>query len=483
MRAAAFILAFVLPFNLASAATPAFPGAQGGGAVSIGGRGGTVCAVTNLNDSGPGSLRECAQGLGPRTVVFRTGGTIELTTSIKIIHPYITIAGQTAPGGGITLSGKKSTENVISITAHDVTIQFLRFRKGFNPATPNQSGDAFSFNGLASRAICDHCSFSWAQDENGDIWGASNKTVQPSNLTFSWSLFAEPLSGETGKNILIGADGGVAGGMNDIDIHHSLLANANTRNPKITSGTARIVNNLIYNYRWEALETGGGVKQDWIGNRFKLGPNSLIPPIKVFRVYPSGASTSPAGLPSIYLVGNTDQQGIDMAGEQWKLTSNSPGSGQGQSGDLPTQYQRDKPLPPLAFPINVDPAGNIEAKLLADAGASRRLDCAGNWVANRDAVDTRIINEYRTGKGRYPSNEAEVGGFPKLEPGTPCADSDGDGMPDVWETAHGLDPKNAQDGAKIGLDGFSNLEKYMAGNQTGDHPHELTAPIVRLINK
>jgi hypothetical protein len=138
--------------------------------------------------------------------------------------------------------------------------------------------------------------------------------------------------------------------------------------------------------------------------------------------------------------------------------------GGSELGPLSTQYKRTSPLPKLPFPITVHPANELETVILPTVGASRRLDCMGNWVSNRDAVDTRIIQEYHTNKGIIPTTEDDVGGFPVIAGGTPCVDSDGDGMPDDWEVANGLNPNDPSDGPLVGPDGYTNLERYLNGS-------------------
>lgn len=436
---------------------PAFPGAEGAGAASIGGRGGAVCAVTTLADSGPGSLRACAGGKGPRTVVFRVGGTIVMPTGLPINNPYITIAGQTAPGGGITISSKPAYWDVVGINTHNVIIRNIRFSRGYFANAPAQSGDAISIYGPANNLILDHVSARWAQDGNLDIW-RDNPAEKTGNITISNSIISEPL---TEKNINFGANNHASETMGDIDMADNFLYGY-ARNPLVTVKKFRFYNNLIYNYGWEGLNSGGGAQLDVVGNLFKAGPARPTPILPV-RIFPAGGMTTPVGSPSIYIGGNIAPQSSDPAADNWKLISNSDGPGLGQAGLLDIKYRRATPLPDLPFPFRPVAANFIDAKLLSHVGASRRLDCAGHVQSNRDAVDARLIEQYRAGTGAFPADEATAGGLPALDAGTPCADTDADGMPDEWEKARGLNPNDPADGPMIGPSGYSNLELYLAG--------------------
>ena len=444
-------------------ALPAFLGAEGGGAESIGGRGGIVYEVTNLNDSGPGSLRAGVEMTGPRTIVFRTGGTIQLLSLLRIRNPFITIAGQTAPGGGIQISGKLLTgdSDVFSVDASDVTIRYLRFRKG-KSAVNEQFGDVIKVQGNGDRVVIDHVTATWTQDENGGI--SSGPTKQTKNTTISWSLFAEPLL-EHPMNFFTGAsERASTDNMTNIDLHHCLFANASDRNPAILLKSVRYVNNITYNWANDALQIGGGEIIDVIGNIFKRGP--LYPGGSgawEVRVFPAGNQNAPTGDPSIYITGNIGDHAPTTTDDDWAMTAQMNCLTCAVVGPLSTSYRRLTAQPALAHPITHYPADQLESRLLPIVGASQKLDCLGNWVLNRDTADTRIINEYTANQGKIPASEDEVGGFPILAPGTACTDTDHDGMPDQWETAKGLNPNNASDGPTIHTSGYSHLERYLNG--------------------
>ncbi len=256
-----------------TSAIPAFPGAEGFGANALGGRGGDVIEVTNLNDDGPGSLRAAINSEGPRIVVFRTGGTIELQSTLEIINPFITIAGQTAPGGGITLKNRSSSKGTLFVRTHDVVIRNLRSRPG-PPAERSSNGDAIEILGPdAYNIIIDHCSFSWAIDEVVSTWYAAH------NITIQWSIIAEGLNcskhekGCHSMGMLLGSEG-----SGNISIHHNLFAHNHQRNPFIkTSGLVDVVNNVIYN-PWGtpsvATDDFGEVQVNYIANYFKRGADT-----------------------------------------------------------------------------------------------------------------------------------------------------------------------------------------------------------------
>jgi hypothetical protein len=196
----------------AQAAPAAFPGAQGGGAVSVGGRGGSVFNVTNLNDSGPGSLRECATASGPRTCIFRVGGTIRFRTPLYIRNPFITIAGQTAPGGGILLRGTSMDKSIndssmIQIWASDVIIRYLRVRVGAGD-WPAETGRGVSVR-TGSRIMLDHLSISWSPDDTVELWDQRTGQASAKNYTLSNSIISEGLS--EGKGVINGTNSSSGG--------------------------------------------------------------------------------------------------------------------------------------------------------------------------------------------------------------------------------------------------------------------------------
>ena len=458
---------FAFAPTFASAAAPAFPGAQGGGAASVGGRGGQVIEVTNLNDSGAGSLRACVRASGPRACVFRVGGTINLLSPLHITNSFLTIAGQTAPGGGITLSGKNMPQLLLLITdIQNVVIRYIRLRKGFNSGCVDECGSNVYIN-RASNLVFDHLTATWNQDEG--MGGTAFK-----NTTFSYILMGEAVGSTAqghhtswapyGRNPPITID------MTNIDFHHNLTMNNSNRNPTLRNRSSRVVNNLFYNLRLSGPRASGSTSVDLIGNKFKRGPlGGFNSEMGAFVGYPE---RSPPGPPSVYMQGNMGFHQANPNGDQWVMIQQISGESGGETGPMPTGWRRSTPLANTANPITAQPVANIQGTILPIVGASRRLDCNGNWVNNRDTHDTTMVNQYinNTGTSVLHRSEAGYGGFPVISGGTPCTDTDHDGMPDVWETARGLNRNNAADRNAVAASGYTNLEVYLAGTAATTTP-------------
>ncbi|MCR4264486.1 MAG: pectate lyase, partial [Candidatus Roizmanbacteria bacterium] len=269
---------FVLPVSdvFAQSSVPAFPGAEGFGAAAVGGRGGRVIKVTNLNDSGLGSLRQCAQvESGPRICVFTIGGTIELESDIDIVNPYLTIAGQSAQGGGITLKAANPNSIVhMQIRAPEVVIRYLRSRPGtreVNSRALSENNGKPTMAEAVRNVMLDHNSFSWAGDELTITWLATN------NLTYQWNIASESLP----RSAL---DGGVKGpsfgedGGGYFSVHHNLIAHHTQRLPQVSAsvGPVDMVNNVIYNPGVQGSVVKNGTHANYVKNYIKGGPNSTL---------------------------------------------------------------------------------------------------------------------------------------------------------------------------------------------------------------
>jgi YD repeat-containing protein len=463
---------FAFAPSFASAAVPAFPGAQGGGAVSVGGRGGQVIEVTNLNDSGAGSLRACVQASGPRTCVFRVGGTINLLSTLFIRNPYLTIAGQTAPGGGIQLSGKNMPQTMMTITTNNVVIRYIRVRKGYNSSCFNECGAGILGFPSANNVMIDHVSLQWTQDEGMGVGGGTSGTAVK-NWTFSYNLSGEGIRSvdemhSTGYGLL--GSKGQAADMTNIDLHHNLTMNNSHRNPLIRIKSSRLVNNLWYNSKFRTTMISGGVAVDLIGNKYKRGP--VGGSAREITAFAGLVTHSAPGTPSMFLSGNVGFSQSNPAGDQYLMANESSGEGGANIGPVPSSWRRTSALANTTYPIIAESVGSIEASILPIVGASRRLDCSGAWVGNRDAHDTKMVNEYTTNTGTNVLHPSEVGygGFPSIASGTACPDADHDGMPDVWETSRGLNPNNAADRNAVAASGYTNLEVYLAGTGSGTTP-------------
>jgi pectate lyase len=454
----------------AQAQLPAFPGAQGGGAAAEGGRGGRVIEVTSLSDSGPGTLRACLrEAVGPRLCVFRVAGTIELESTIQIDNPYVTIAGQTAPGGGILINGRRMAADLIGFNTHDVIWRYTRLRTGYNGG-PSGTGTALQFYEGSHDIIIDHLSISWTPDDAISVWSTSSKPIN--NLTLSWNLTAETLSPHATGYIVASGSSTQAGNMTDIDFHHNLLMSNDHRVPLLKNRSSRLINNIFYNNQYQYTQMGGGINADIIGNIYKRGPLDVPDTsenrveIRVFTG--DGANGAVAnGNPSIYVQGNIGWNQSDPTGDPWRMTTMETREDGVDNGAIPDSYLRSGPLPSGFAPIAADPANTLEGLLLPTVGASQRLDCSGRWIDNRDSVDARLVDEYQSNHGTSVQikHHDDIGGFPTLAGGSACTDTDRDGMPNAYELSHGLKYYDASD---ANLDsngnGITNIEEYLAGS-------------------
>jgi pectate lyase len=451
---------------------PAFPGAEGSGAVSVGGRGGQVIEVTNLNDSGTGSLRAALQAPGPRIIVFRVGGTIEIETALDVSEPYLTIAGQTAPGDGICLrlspkdaaNDSVNRADMLMIATHDVVIRYLRLRLGPHPK--GRHGRCLGIypwrDYVPYNVIVDHCSISWGTDENFTVWTPTGSAGVPHDLTVQRSIISEGLYGH--------ACGFISGGddcedMTDIDVHHNLFAHNSNRMPLLKNENGRVVNNIVYDWEWYGSGFEGGVTADIVGNYYKIGPSDTGEyEIEWQTHWSSCPDTGPPGNPSVYIAGNKGPHNSDPQADNWPMIHACPDWD--NCGAMLTAYRRTTPQRTPTYPITVDPVLDLDSVLLNDVGCSRRLDASGKWVTMRDAVDSRIVTEYQTGTGMIPKTPSDVGGYPTYNDGTPYPDSDSDGMSDTWEnTKFGSLSRNGT--GDLDGDGYTDLEEFLNGTDPG----------------
>lgn len=451
----------------------AFPEAQGGGAMSLGGRGGAVHRVTSLADSGPGTLRDCAEvKSGPRTCVFAVGGTIELKTGLWITHPNLTVAGQTAPGGGIQITHAPGAviPNLVGIATNNIVWRYTKFRHRYvtacSDAGASECGALFTTFSGSRDVIADHNSLSWNQDEGYGIWNGDSKGI--GNLTFSQSLIAEGLASHSTGVIVGGSNSALAANVTDVDMHHNLIMNNGHRNPLMKNKSGRVINNIFYNQYFYINQMLGGGLFDVIGNFYKKGPMNHT----AHEVQLAQASGTDAldGAPSLYIASNVGWSQSSASGEQWSFVARVTGENGTEIGAAPTTWRRMSPLPATPRPITVESVDRINGatgSILPIVGASRRLDCTGAWVENRDSVDSRLVQQYLTNTGiaNRVVNESSVGGLPSVSSGPACTDADGDGMPDAWEAAHGLSSTDANDRntKRIGAAGYTNLELYLSG--------------------
>ncbi len=468
MKTIIFLTLFllILPGTATAKIISAFAGAEGGGALSKGGRGGRIIEVTNLNNDGSGSLRAAIDASGPRIIIFRVSGIIELDSSLNIRNPFITIAGHTAPAGGILINGKNVDGATLVINSHDVIIRYLRIRNGVGGGTTEDDtiGIQAGYN-----IIVDHCSVSWSTDENLSTWAwRHDKWGEPRNITWSYNLVAEGILNHS-KAMLTGASTGEeADKMTDIDIHHNMFIHHYDRNPFVKHKSGRIVNNLAYNWSGYGLATNGGVHMDIIGNLFVAGPN-FNPDNSVMVVGLLGTDDAatyderncPNDCPYLYVKDNISPTHQNVE-NPWNAVSFDWNS----HTPVPNQFRRTDPLPSQTFPITTIDVSKLDSHLLQSIGAHQRLDELGNMVADRDAVDTRLIAEYEERSGTVIKNEFAVISLPKISSATPYPDNDHDGMSDTWENQVGLDPTDPNDGnLDRNNDGVSNIEEFLDGKQ------------------
>ncbi len=407
----------------------AFPGARGHGTETTGGRGGEIFIVTNTNDSGPGSLREALEAEGRRIVVFRTGGVIELESTLRIREGEVTVMAQTAPGDGIAIRGGR-----FNVHASDVIIRGLRVRVGSVGGAVEES-DALCICASESRPISnvviDHSSFSWASDEVASTYQSI------SNVTFSWNIFAEGLrspslhpEGAHGFGFLISSSGDRS---ESLTLHHNLIANAPIRFPKMRNVSAEVINNVFFNWESQATEASTGTRVNLIANHYIPGANTEDPErgLRLRDVTSESAA---------YLEGNISPATPTGTEDQWALTWDEDREGRSQS---------DVPVVPSSGVPTTD-ATEATENVLGFAGASSR----------RDEVDARIAAEVRARSGSHPETEDDVGGYPSYDPGTPWPDADNDGIDDRWEEANGLDASNPSDSSELAPSGYMWVEVW-----------------------
>ncbi|WP_223154564.1 pectinesterase family protein [Aestuariibaculum sediminum] len=406
----------------------AFPSAEGFGRYASGGRGGIVYTVTNLNDEGEGSLRKGITKHGARIIVFAVSGTIELKSNIDVNNPNLTILGQTAPGDGITIKGYPFT-----IKADNVILRYLRFRMG---DLHKVEGDALGCRG-SNNVIIDHCSISWATDENASFYNNSNFTLQ-------YCIISEALNNSVHHKGAHGY-GGIWGGVN-VSFHHNLIASNNSRNPRFSGSSTTensknefvdFRNNVIYNWGSNSIYGGEKGTYNMVNNYFKSGPatkqsikNRILEPYKPYGTF--------------YIDGNYVEGFETISSNNW--------DGGVQCDNL-QETKRDSEVH-ISNNISTQSPTDAYEKVLKEAGAS----------LSRDAVDTRIVQNTLMGLTNYKNgiidSQNDVGGWPALKSTTPKTDTDKDGMPDDWEKEHKLNP-NLNDSNHFSLDkNFTNIEVY-----------------------
>ncbi|HEY8784587.1 MAG TPA: polysaccharide lyase [Mucilaginibacter sp.] len=460
------------PTDLPQAKIPAFPGAEGGGKFTFGGRGGKVYVVSSLADNGPGTLREACEKGGARIIVFNVAGIIHIKTPIIVRAPYISIEGQTAPGDGVCVAGESFWVNT-----HDVIIRYMRFRRG--ETNVGRRDDALGGDPVGN-IIVDHTSTSWGLDENFSMYrhmfdpgdGSKAEKLGTVNITVQNCIYSEAL------DYWNHSFGSTTGGENSTLIRN-MWADNTGRNPSVGwNGPYTFVNNVVFNWHHRSMD-GGDYTTNYniINNYFKPGPVTPKDQSVGHRILKPESGRSKLKervFGRAYVVGNI------MEGYP-KVTANNWDGGV-QVDELPDagpykDYMYSATPFPMA-PVTIMPALDAYKFVVANAGAT---------LPSRDAVDIRIAEQLRTGKITYKEMKTDtdfqfkirklpkdsyklgiitapwqVGGYPNYK-GVPYKDSDHDGMPDSWEIAHGLNPKDPTDAGKPAKNGggYTNIEVYL----------------------
>ncbi|MDR2937865.1 MAG: polysaccharide lyase [Prevotellaceae bacterium] len=453
--------------DLTKAEIPAFPGAEGGGMWTRGGRGGRVMVVTSLADSGAGTFREACEAGGARIIVFNVSGVIRLTRPLSIRAPYVTIAGQTAPGDGVVITGE-----TVDVDAHDVIIRHMRFRRGETNVLSRN--DALSGEPIGN-IIYDHLSCTWGLDENVSMYrhmyldeNGKNNKLPSVNVTMQNCITAEAL--DTYNHSF----GSTIGGVNSTFMRNLFSSNAG-RNPSMSSSEFHFFNNVIHNWSHRTGD-GSGRAYNVMNNYFKPGPVTKAAEPIGYRVFRANGRGKTAGW--VYVGGNIVEGNKAVSEDNW--------NGGVQDNHLAEDlaFMRAKEPLPITNPVTITSAEKAYEFVLANAGAT---------LPTRDVVDSRIIRQVKTNKiewvevdnsalqesmkvvrmnRRLPADSykmgiiydiRQVGGLPAYK-GKSYADADKDGMPDAWEKKYNLNPNDASDAnGDLSGDGYTNIEKYING--------------------
>lgn len=434
----------------------AFPGAEGFGKYTTGGRGGKVFTVTNLNDKGPGSFREAAEAKEKRMIVFAVSGTIHLDSKLSI-NSNVTIAGQTAPGDGICLA-----DNSVLLGGDNIIVRYLRFRMGDKyqrGGMVDGNGGDDAFGGTRRKnIIIDHCSMSWSTDEVFSIYAGDSTTLQ-------WNLISEPLNysyhfeaGDTDYEHH--GYGGIWGGRH-LTAHHNLFAHCNNRNPRfdgIRNAPEENVdyrNNVIYNWGTNSVYAGEGGNYNIINNYYKYGPNTSKAVLNRI-VSPGKWEKPPIPYGKYYVNGNYMDEAKDVTKNNWLgIVLTNKGTEEDKKESIINTPHSFEPIP-------TQTALEAFESVMKYVGASFK----------RDTLDERIISNVknRTGsfinvQGGFPHGtdyELTVNAWPALKSLPAPIDTDKDGMPDEWEKKNGLNPNDAGDAAAYTImKGYTNIEVYI----------------------
>jgi len=417
-------------------ALPSFPGAEGFGAGATGGRGGRVIKVTTLAATGPGSLQAALDASGPRIIVFAVSGVIN--GDIEINRGDVTIAGQTAPGAGITIAGRLI--GAYSTSVGNMILRHLRIRPPPKPAgmDGNQhDGIQLSRN---SRLILDHVTVSWAVDENLDVYEASDVTIQ-------WCAIEEAARGghPDGSNHNYGMINGPDGRR--VSIHHNLFAHNANRNPAVSRGPIEVRNNVVYDVRVGFTHHNPATGSfNVVGNFYRRGPSGTLAPFYL--------DDSPLAGLSYYFRDNYIDDPGDLVGSvdnPWQTPlQHDSFANLGKPSSYRSTSEHDF-AGGAYVSVTTERSTDAYSSVMARAGAFPR-----------DVVTSRIVREVEARTGNWdahrPANLLEG-----LSPGAPSPDGDGDGIADDWERGRGLDPADGSDATRVLGSGYAAIEEYING--------------------
>jgi hypothetical protein len=431
-----------------------FPGAEGFGRYTTGGRGGKVYCITSLKDDGSeGTLRYALEQKGPRYIIFKTGGTIELQSPLKIKEGNVTLAGQSAPGDGITIANYETF-----VGADNVIIRYIRFRMGDQKKL---EGDALGAR-FIKNLIVDHCSMSWSTDETVSIYANENTTLQ-------WCIIAESLRNSFHQKGAHGY-GGIAGGKS-ASFHHNIYAHHDSRNPRLgeyagskfaLTDLTDFRNNVIYNWGHNSLYGGEGMNVNIVNNYYKPGPATLTRQ----RIAAIDKNENPAAevynsWGKYYIDGNVMEGNPEITENNWP---------EGVFSQIKSSYnltEKDK------NGIQIDKPHDIQNNIKTHSAqeAYQKVVTIGGACLKRDAVDLHVLKDIKTGSFTYSGSKGskngiidsqnDVGGFPHLKQGTPLPDTDNDGIPDEWEIKNKLNPTIANANGRDLDKNYDNIEIYL----------------------
>ena len=451
----------------------AFPGAEGFGRFTTGGRGGKVYHVTTLEDgTQTGTFRWACNQSGKRTIVFDVSGTIMLKSELKIKNGNVTIAGQSAPGDGICIANYPFV-----IACKNIIIRYMRFRLGNEALKTNPTAhEGDGLGGMDSEnIIIDHCSVSWSIDECLSVYGSKNTTVQ-------WCIVSQSLN-NAGHSKGAHGYGGNWGGSG-ASYHHNLMAHHISRTPRLgprpgtqTDERMDMRNNVIYNWIDNGVYGGEGMNVNIVNNYYKPGKDTKTG-AKGMRIAAPGIRTSEytkhdSGSPNqwdimwhvwgkYYVDGNVNSKYAQVTNDNWTYgIYNQIDNSKVDNTYTETTKDTMRITTPIPYEaVTTHTAEKAYEQVLAFAGAS----------LHRDALDVVIVNDTRDGTATYTgsgckngiiNSQDDAGGWPTLKQTEAKTDTDGDGMPDEWETANGLNPNEASDGNTLGEGGYTHLEIYL----------------------